>query len=100
MTPMPLGCWTLTSPIAWAAKIPHGYGSAKCSFCASLTRKQENRGQVAIQSTGAPIAIAWPGAVSLGRFKLVDMAIGLRVTEEQEREGLDTASHGERAYNL
>jgi Amt family ammonium transporter len=28
------------------------------------------------------------------------MTMGLRVTEEQEREGLDTASHGERAYNL
>jgi Amt family ammonium transporter len=32
-------------------------------------------------------------------FKLVDLVVGLRVTEEQEREGLDTASHGERAYN-
>jgi Amt family ammonium transporter len=32
-------------------------------------------------------------------FKVVDLAIGLRVTEEAEREGLDTVSHGERAYN-
>jgi Amt family ammonium transporter len=31
-------------------------------------------------------------------FKLIDMTIGLRVTEENEREGLDTTSHGERAY--
>jgi len=33
-------------------------------------------------------------------FKLIDLTIGLRVSEEEEREGLDTASHGERAYNL
>jgi len=31
--------------------------------------------------------------------ELIDLTIGLRVTEEQEREGLDTVSHGERAYN-
>jgi Amt family ammonium transporter len=32
-------------------------------------------------------------------FKLVDLVIGLRVTEEEEREGLDISSHGETAYN-
>jgi Amt family ammonium transporter len=32
-------------------------------------------------------------------FKLVDILVGLRVTEEVEREGLDTAEHGERAYH-
>jgi Amt family ammonium transporter len=32
-------------------------------------------------------------------FKIVDMTIGLRVSEEQEREGLDISSHGETAYN-
>jgi Amt family ammonium transporter len=31
-------------------------------------------------------------------FKVVDLTIGLRVTEEQEREGLDISSHGESAY--
>ncbi|HUX31324.1 MAG TPA: hypothetical protein VMV78_11980 [Thiobacillus sp.] len=45
------------------------------------------------------MTIAWSDVVSLVLFKLIDMAIGLRVSEEQEREGLDTASHGERAYN-
>ena len=57
-------------------------------------------GQVVTQATGVLITIVWSGVVSLVAFKLVDMAMGLRVTEEQEREGLDTASHGERAYNL
>jgi Amt family ammonium transporter len=32
-------------------------------------------------------------------FKVVDLVVGLRVAEDQEREGLDTVSHGERAYN-
>jgi ammonium transporter, Amt family len=57
-------------------------------------------GQVMTQATGVLITILWSGIVSLVLFKLIDMTMGLRVSEEQEREGLDTASHGERAYNL
>ncbi len=55
-------------------------------------------GQVMTQATGVLITIVWSGVVSLAAFKLIDMTMGLRVSEEQEREGLDTASHGERAY--
>ena len=54
--------------------------------------------QVVTQTLGVLIAIGWSGTVSLVLFKLIDMTIGLRVTEEDEREGLDTTSHGERAY--
>jgi Amt family ammonium transporter len=57
-------------------------------------------GQVVTQATGVLITIVWSGVVSLVAFKLIDMSMGLRVSEEQEREGLDTASHGERAYTL
>ncbi len=57
-------------------------------------------GQIVTQATGVLITIVWSGGVSLVAFKLIDMTMGLRVSEEQEREGLDTASHGERAYNL
>jgi Amt family ammonium transporter len=56
-------------------------------------------GQVFIQTKGVLITILWSGIVSFVAFKLIDMTMGLRVSEEQEREGLDTASHGERAYN-
>ena len=56
--------------------------------------------QVMTQATGVIVTIVWSGVVSFIAFKLVDMTMGLRVPEEQEREGLDTASHGERAYNL
>jgi len=55
-------------------------------------------GQVWIQLKGVLITIAWSGVVSVIAFKIVDMTIGLRVTEEQEREGLDISSHGETAY--
>ncbi len=54
--------------------------------------------QVMTQTLGVLVAVGWSGTVSLVLFKLIDMAIGLRVAEEEEREGLDTASHGERAY--
>ena len=57
-------------------------------------------GQVVTQATGVLITVVWSGVVSLVAFKLIDMSMGLRVSEEQEREGLDTASHGERAYTL
>ena len=57
-------------------------------------------GQVVTQVTGVLITIVWSGVVSFIAFKLIGMTMGLRVSEEQEREGLDTASHGERAYTL
>jgi len=56
--------------------------------------------QVTSQLWGVGTAIVWSGVVSFVLFKLIDMVMGLRVPEEQEREGLDTAAHGERAYNL
>ena len=55
--------------------------------------------QVWIQAQGVIATIVWSGIVALVMFKIVDMVIGLRVTEEEEREGLDISSHGETAYN-
>jgi Amt family ammonium transporter len=55
--------------------------------------------QVIIQATGVGTTIVWSGVVAFVAFKLVDMAIGLRVPEEEEREGLDITSHGESAYH-
>ncbi len=56
-------------------------------------------GQVWIQLKAVLITLVWSGVVSVVAFKIVDMTIGLRVSEEQEREGLDISSHGETAYN-
>lgn len=55
--------------------------------------------QVLIQAEGVLITAAWSGVVAFGAYKVVDMVIGLRVTEESEREGLDIRSHGETAYH-
>jgi Amt family ammonium transporter len=55
--------------------------------------------QVWIQAKGVLITLVWSGVVSVIAFKIVDLTIGLRVSEEDEREGLDITSHGETAYS-
>lgn len=55
-------------------------------------------GQVWTQAKAVGLTVVWSGVVSVVAFKLVDLVIGLRVTEEEEREGLDITSHGETAY--
>ena len=55
--------------------------------------------QVWIQLKAVLVTIVWSGVVSFIAFKLVDLTIGLRVSEEDEREGLDISAHGETAYN-
>jgi Amt family ammonium transporter len=55
--------------------------------------------QVLVQLEAVVTTIIWSGVVSFIAFKLVDVVIGLRVTEEEEREGLDISSHGETAYH-
>ena len=56
-------------------------------------------GQVWIQLQAVITTIIWSGVVSVIAFKLVDIVVGLRVSEEEEREGLDISSHGETAYH-
>ena len=55
--------------------------------------------QVWIQLKAVVLTIVWSGVVALVSYKIVDMAVGLRVNEEDEREGLDIAAHGETAYH-
>ena len=55
--------------------------------------------QVWIQAKAVLMTIVWSGVVSFVAFKLVDLTVGLRVSEEHEREGLDITYHGETAYN-
>jgi ammonium transporter, Amt family len=55
--------------------------------------------QFLIQAKAVGVTVVWSGVVSFVAFKIVDMVIGLRVSEEDEREGLDIASHGETAYH-
>ena len=55
--------------------------------------------QVWIQAKAVGITVVWSGLVSIIAYFIVDKTIGLRVSEEDEREGLDITSHGETAYN-
>lgn len=55
--------------------------------------------QFYIQAVSVGFTVVYVGIVSYILFKIVDLVVGLRVSEEDEREGLDTASHGERAYH-
>ena len=54
--------------------------------------------QLLIQAAGIGLTVTWSALVALAAFKLADLACGLRVPEELEREGLDIGSHGEAAY--
>jgi Amt family ammonium transporter len=56
--------------------------------------------QLIIQAKAVGITIVWTAVVALIAFKIADLIVGLRVTEEQEREGLDISSHGESAYDM
>ncbi|MCF6368870.1 ammonium transporter [Rhizobium halophilum] len=56
-------------------------------------------GQFMTQLTAVVITIVWCGIVSAILYKVVDVIVGLRVTVEAEREGLDLATHGEAAYH-
>ena len=57
-------------------------------------------GQLITQATGVLTTVLWSGIVAFVVFKLIDVTMGLRVSEEDEREGLDTTAHGEAAYRM
>jgi ammonium transporter, Amt family len=55
--------------------------------------------QVGVQLLGIGVTMLWCGLITWLLLKGLDVLLGLRVTEEQESEGLDLAEHGERSYN-
>lgn len=55
--------------------------------------------QLVTQIKAVMITLLWSGGVSAVLFFAIDKIIGLRASEDAEREGLDLSSHGERAYN-
>jgi len=54
--------------------------------------------QLVVQATAVGTTLVWSGVISFILFKVIDVVMGLRVSEDTEREGLDLAEHGERAY--
>jgi Amt family ammonium transporter len=57
-------------------------------------------GQVWVQAQAVGVTIVWTAIDAFIAFKIADLIVGLRVTEEEEREGLDINSHGETAYHM
>ena len=55
--------------------------------------------QLLIQAEGVVITMVWSAVAAFVAFKIADLLVGLRVPEEEEREGLDIAAHGESAYH-
>ncbi len=73
-------------------------GTSWYDYVANAAAEFDMGSQLVAQAWAVGTTIVWSGIVSLVAYKLVDWTIGLRVTEDQEREGLDTAEYGERAY--
>jgi len=56
--------------------------------------------QVGIQAVAVGVTIVWSAVVAYIAYKIVNAIVGLRVAEDEEREGLDTTYHGEAAYHV
>jgi Amt family ammonium transporter len=55
--------------------------------------------QVITQAKAVGVTVVWSGVVAFAAYKIADILVGMRVPEEEEREGLDITAHGETAYN-
>ncbi len=74
-------------------------GTGVYDYVANAVGEYDMTAQVISQLWGVGTVIVWSGVVSLVAYKLVDIVIGLRVPEDEEREGLELTSHGESAYH-
>lgn len=74
-------------------------GTGVYDYVSNAVGEYDMVAQVTSQCWGVATALVWSGVVSFIAFKVVDLTIGLRVSEEDEREGLDLSTHGERAYH-
>ncbi|MCX7086463.1 MAG: ammonium transporter [Methylococcales bacterium] len=75
-------------------------GTGVWDYVTNATAEYNLLGQLISQSWGVFVCIVWSGAVSFIAYKVVDILIGLRVSSESEREGLDVTEHGESAYHI
>ncbi len=75
-------------------------GTGVYDYVANAVGAYDMATQMTSQAWGVGVTILWSASVAFIAYKLVDKVIGLRVSEEVEREGLDTAEHGERAYHM
>ena len=75
-------------------------GTGVYDYVANAVAEYDMGAQLIAQLWGVGTTVIWTCVVSFIAFKLVDLVIGLRVSEEDEREGLDIAEHGETAYHM
>jgi Amt family ammonium transporter len=66
---------------------------------ATATNPDGTLAQFIIQCKAVGVTVVWSAVVAIVAYKIADLTIGLRVSEDEEREGLDISSHGETAYN-
>jgi len=94
-------CGILGALLTGVFAAPQLGGSGIYDYVANKTSADYSiLGQLVTQATAVATTVIWSGVVALAAYKLVDLVIGLRVSEEEEREGLDTAAHGEAAYRM
>jgi ammonium transporter, Amt family len=75
-------------------------GTGVYDYVANAVAPYDMGAQVLSQLWGVGVSVLWSGVMSYLAFKVADMTLGLRVSEEDEREGLDITTHGEKAYHL
>ena len=75
-------------------------GTGVYDYVANAVGTYDLAAQMTSQAWGVGVTLVWSAVVAFIAYKVVDLIIGLRVSEEVEREGLDTAEHGERAYHM
>jgi Amt family ammonium transporter len=73
-------------------------GTGVYDYVANAVAPYSTGAQFVSQLWGVGVTMLWSGVVSVAGYAVVNAAIGLRVNEDEEREGLDTVSHGESAY--
>jgi Amt family ammonium transporter len=81
------------SPALGGPSVPSDWVTGKTEFPGYMA-------QLWIQAKAVGITIIWSGVVAYVSYKIVDMTVGLRVPEDEEREGLDISSHGESDYRM
>jgi Amt family ammonium transporter len=74
-------------------------GTGVYDYVANKVGDYDMMNQLIVQATGVGVTLVWSGVVAFICYKIVDIFIGLRVPEDEEREGLDITSHGESAYH-
>lgn len=75
-------------------------GTGVYDYVANAVGSYDMAAQVTSQAWGVVTTVIWSTVVAVIAYKIVDLVVGLRVSEETEREGLDTSEHGERAYHM